>query len=68
MANRSRNDHLPLYLALVRPHLECCVQFWALQFKRKLLGRVQHTAVRLVKGLEYLSEEKRVKELKNLTC
>lgn len=56
---------LLLYSALVWPRLECCVQFWVPECKRGMdtLERAEERPTKMIKGLEHLCCEERLREM-----
>ena len=62
VVSRDKNTILNLYKALVRPHLEYCVQVWSpyIQKDKDVLEKVQRRATRMIRGYRTLKYEERL--------
>jgi len=65
MASRLREVILPLYSALVRTHLEYCIQMWSPQYRRDvdLLEHIQRRATKMIQEIVHLPYKDRLRKL-----
>ena len=66
MVSRVREAILPLCSAVVRPHLEYCIQMRSPQYRRDtdLLEHAQKIATKMIQGMEHLPYKDRLRELR----
>ncbi|PKU45742.1 hypothetical protein llap_3952 [Limosa lapponica baueri] len=64
MASKSREVILPLYSTLVTPHFKYYIRLWGPQHKKDLdlLERVRRRTTKMIRRLEHLCYEDRVRE------
>jgi len=60
---QDREGTVPLCSALVRPHLQYCIQLWDPQHKKDTELLVQRRAMKMLRGLEHLCYGDRLREL-----
>ena len=56
---------VPLYKAIVRPHLEYCIQAWRPCLRKDIdnyASKIESRAIKLIPGLRHLSYKERLKE------
>jgi len=65
VTSRDREVIFPHYSAIVRPHLEYCVQAWGPQYRKdvELLKRIHRKATKMIIELEHLPYKDRLREL-----
>ena len=65
MTSRSKEVILSLYSALVRHHLEYCIQMWSPQYRRDMdmLECIQRRATKMIQGMKHLFYEDRLRGL-----
>ena len=69
IAYRDNRLIIPLYISLVRPHLEYCIQAWRPNMRKNIdkLERVQRRATRLISEISQLSYEELLQQCRLTT-
>ena len=64
VASREREVIVSLYSVLVTPHLQYCIHTWGPQYRKdvELLEQAQKRAAKMIRRLENLSDEERLRE------